>query len=116
MGDGQLPYAIYFVARCVTVEFPVVFFSELAKELPISGKLVDVGIVPCGVRGGGEGLKEPKLRRATLLCHMLSTCLQWVLTWNCLVVFFPELAHNWIRGGPALANLRMLGSGDGGRG
>jgi hypothetical protein len=94
----------------------VVFFSELAKELPISGKLVDVGIVPCGVRGGGEGLKEPKLRRATLLCHMLSTCLQWVLTWNCLVVFFPELAHNWIRGGPALANLRMLGSGDGGRG
>jgi hypothetical protein len=28
--------------------------------------------------------------------------------WNCLLIFFPELAHNRIRGGPALANLLML--------
>jgi hypothetical protein len=91
-------------------------FPELAKELPISGKLVDVAIAPCGVMGCGEGLTESKLHRATLLGHMLSTCLQWVFLCNFLAEFVPEMVHNWIMGGPTPANLWMLGSGAGGRG
>jgi hypothetical protein len=41
-GNGDRTYAIYFGARDVALEFPVVFFPELAQELPSFGKLVDV--------------------------------------------------------------------------
>jgi hypothetical protein len=116
LGDGSTTYAIYFVARGVAVEFPVFLFQNWQRICPSLANWWMFGIVPCGVRGCGEGLTEPKLRRATLLGHMLSTGLQWVFLCNFLAVFFPEMAHNWIMGGPALAKLWMLGSGAGGRG